>query len=321
MCNLVFSDAPTEQDLLALAQRGEVDEALVEVLDDRAPAVDRVHAARDADPSLALGLLGLGDRPRVEAATVPGDLHGELLAFGLEPLLFAAVDDEFLGERPDLLQLLVGLGRCEVARHLAPMIRGVVVAGQRVEKRRPNRLSLPPMPPTRSAVEIFLWSRALIWFAALFALMTLEPMRNPKFARWDDPSLTHDLGAVTDVWARWDAVHFLRIAEHGYSATEAAFYPLYPALVAVAGRALGGHYVLGGILISLAATLGAFILLERLAEQRLGGNGARRAVLYLAIFPTAFFLQAVYSESLYLFLCLAAFALAERGRLGEADVF
>jgi hypothetical protein len=200
------------------------------------------------------------------------------------------------------------------------MIRCVVVAGQRVEKRRPKRLSLPPARPSRSALEIFLWSRAVIWFAALFALVTLEPMRNPKFGRWDDPSLTRDLGAVTDVWARWDSVHFLRIAEHGYSAAEAAFYPLYPALVAVLGRALGGHYVLGGILVSLAATLGAFMLLERLAERRLGGNGARRAVLYLAIFPTAFFLQAVYSESLYLFLCLAAFTLTERGRLGEAGV-
>jgi hypothetical protein len=172
----------------------------------------------------------------------------------------------------------------------------------------------------RSAVEVFLWSRAGIWLAALIALLTLEPMRNPKAGRWDDPSLTHDLGAVTDVWARWDSVHFLRIAERGYSSAEAAFYPLYPGLLAGAGRALGGHYVLAGILLSLVATLGAFVLLERIAEERLGGDGARRAVLYLAFFPTALFLQAVYSESLFLFLCLGAFALAERDRIAEAGV-
>jgi hypothetical protein len=170
----------------------------------------------------------------------------------------------------------------------------------------------------RSAVEVFLWSRAGIWLTALIALLTLEPMRNPKAGRWDDPSLTHDLGAVTDVWARWDSVHFLRIAERGYSSAEAAFYPLYPGLLAGAGRALGGHYVLAGILLSLVATLGAFVLLERIAEERLGGDGARRAVLYLAFFPTALFLQAVYSESLFLFLCLGAFALAERDRIAEA---
>ena len=195
-----------------------------------------------------------------------------------------------------------------------------MVAGQRVEQRPAPEEELPPAHAARSAIEIFLWSRAAIWLAALLALLTLEPMRNPKAARWDDPALTHDLGSITDVWARWDSVHFLRIAEHGYSTTEAAFYPLYPALVAGVGRAFGGHYVLAGIVLSLLATLGAFVLLERIAEQRLGGNGARRAVLYLALFPAALFLQAVYSESLFLFLCLAAFVLAERGRVAGAGL-
>jgi hypothetical protein len=183
-----------------------------------------------------------------------------------------------------------------------------VVAGQRGVEAR----------PAHSALEIFLWSRLATWIAALLALATLEPMRNPKAGRWDVPSLTHDLGGVTDVWARWDSVHFLRIAEHGYSAAEAAFYPLYPALVGVLGRIFFGHYIVAGIIVSLAATLGAFVLLERLAADRLGLDGARRAVLYLALFPTALFLQAVYAESLFLFLCLGAFALAERARFAEA---
>jgi len=195
-----------------------------------------------------------------------------------------------------------------------------VVAGQRVEQRPAAGDALPSARALRSAIEIFVWSRAAIWLAALLAVLTLEPLRNPKAGRWDDPALTHDLGAVTDVWARWDSVHFLRIAEHGYSAGEAAFYPLYPALIAGAGWALGGHYILAGVLVSLLSALGAFVLLERIAEERLGGAGARRAVLYLAFFPTALFLQAVYSESLFLFLCLAAFALAERGRLAGAGV-
>jgi Mannosyltransferase (PIG-V) len=195
------------------------------------------------------------------------------------------------------------------------MIRGVVAVGQR---ETPAAELEPTRVARRSAVEIFVWSRALLWIGALAALFTLEPMRNPRAARWDDPSLTHDLGAVTDVWARWDSVHFLRIAEHGYSSTEAAFAPLYPALVAGTGRLLLGHYVLAGVLISLACCLGAFLLLERVAEPRLGAAGARRALLYLAVSPAALFLQAVYSESLFLLCCLAAFVLAERGRLWSA---
>jgi hypothetical protein len=74
-----------------------------------------------------------------------------------------------------------------------------------------------------------------------------------------------------------------------------------------------GHYVLAGVLISLAACLGAFVLLDRLALPRLGDDGARRTVLYLASFPFALFLGAVYSESLFLLTALASFWFAERG--------
>ncbi len=161
---------------------------------------------------------------------------------------------------------------------------------------------------TRSPVlGIWLWSRAAIWSAALFALFTFQPSTTSLSLR----------SALTDVWARWDSFWFLGIAENSYalpSHADTAFYPLYPALIAGLGRALADHYVLAGLLISLATSLGAFFLLHHLAEQRLGSEGARRAVLYLAVFPMTLFLIAVYNESLFLLLALATFVLAERGR-------
>jgi hypothetical protein len=111
------------------------------------------------------------------------------------------------------------------------------------------------------APEIFVWSRLAIWFAALFSFFVFVPNRHPRADIWDDPRLTHDLGAVTDVWARWDSVWFLGIAEHGYArAGSPAFYPLYPGAVGLVGRVLFGHYVLAGIIVSLAAAFGAFLL-------------------------------------------------------------
>ncbi|MBA2332018.1 MAG: glycosyltransferase family 39 protein [Actinobacteria bacterium] len=172
------------------------------------------------------------------------------------------------------------------------------------------------------ALEIFLWSRIALWAAAVFALFVFEPNRHPEADRWDSPRL-HELGAGIDVWARWDSDWYLRIAQDGYSdapSSTAAFFPLYPGLVAVLGRLLAGHYVLAGVLLSLVACAISFVLLHRLARVRLGEEGAQRAVLYLAVFPTALFLQAVYSESLYLVLALAAFLLAERGRFLGAGV-
>lgn len=188
-----------------------------------------------------------------------------------------------------------------------------MAVGQSVRERRGDQ-ELPTTPRSRGDVlAIFLWSRAAIWLGAIFAFAVFEPNRHPQAARWDSP-LMHDLGWPLDLWARWDSVFFVRIAAHGYDAGSAAFFPLYPAAVAVLGRVFGGHYVLAGTVLSLACCLGSFLLLHRLAEERLGVDGARRAVLYLAVFPTALFLQAVYSESLFLLCCLGAFVLAERGR-------
>lgn len=164
-----------------------------------------------------------------------------------------------------------------------------------------------------------MWSRAAIWIGAVFAFFFFEPNRNPNADRWDTARL-HDLGYFTDIWARWDSDFFLRIAQDGYDDASAAFHPLYPALVAVLGRVFFGHYVLAGLVISLVAALGCFVLLHSLAQERLGEEGALRALLYLAVFPMALFLQAVYSESLFLLLVLTAFACAERRRFAVAGV-
>jgi 4-amino-4-deoxy-L-arabinose transferase-like glycosyltransferase len=172
---------------------------------------------------------------------------------------------------------------------------------------------------TPPALGIYLWSRAAIWVAAIFAFFFFEPNRHPNADRWDTARL-HDLGYLTDIWARWDSDFFLRIAQDGYDKASAAFHPLYPALVAGLGRLFLGHYIVAAVLVSLLAALGSFLLLHRIAEERLGAEGARRTVLYLAIFPMALFLQAVYSESLFLLLVLSAFALAERRRFTAAGV-
>jgi dolichyl-phosphate-mannose-protein mannosyltransferase len=171
----------------------------------------------------------------------------------------------------------------------------------------------------RHALNIYLWSRAAIWVAAIFAFFFFEPNRHPDAGRWDTARL-HDLGYFTDIWARWDSDFFARIAQNGYDDASAAFHPLYPALIAVLGRAFFGHYILAGLVVSLLCCLGSFVLLHRLAEERLGTEGATRSVLYLALFPTALFFQAVYSESLFLLLVLASFALAERNRFAGAGV-
>ena len=197
------------------------------------------------------------------------------------------------------------------------MIRHAVGPGQRLSVRRPAEAVRAVRTAVAPVLELFLWSRLAIWATVVFAYLWFEPRVHPNVAAWDDPAVTRDLGYLSDVWARWDSVWLLRIAEHGYdSATDgaAAFFPLYPASVGLLGRVFGGHYLVAGIVVSLACSLAAFALLHRLALLKLGESDARRTVLYLAVFPMTLFLQAVYSESLFLLLCVAAFLLAERRR-------
>ncbi len=181
-----------------------------------------------------------------------------------------------------------------------------MAAGQR--HRRGTASSAAP------ALRIFVASRLVLWALALGTLLLFDEHLNPERGRWDTERL-HDLGRGIDVWARWDSDWYLRIAENGYReapSSTPAFFPLYPALVGLLGRLLLGHYVLAGVLVSLAAGAAAFVLLLRLGTRLLGERAARRALLLLAVFPTSLFFGAVYSESLYLLLAVAAFLLAER---------
>jgi hypothetical protein len=154
----------------------------------------------------------------------------------------------------------------------------------------------------------FLVTRVGIWAVALGAAFGTEPGRRTA-------------GEVVGVWSQWDAKNLLSIAHGGYGSPYlSAWYPLYPGGARLVAWVFVGHYALAGVVVALGAAIAAFVLLFMLAEQRLGPDGARRAVLYLALFPTSLYLQAAYAESIYLVLALAVFLLAERGSFTLAGV-
>jgi len=166
-----------------------------------------------------------------------------------------------------------------------------------------------------AATPIFLWSRLAIWAVALIILAWFPISAVTQ----STPTVMVHSGATdfgAGLWSRWDSGYFEEIARKGYGNDgTAAFYPFYPSSMGVVGRVLGGDYILAGLLLALAACLVAFELLWRFAHERLGSDAAaERTVVYLALTPMAVFLGAVYSESTYLMLALAAFLLAERQR-------
>jgi hypothetical protein len=110
-----------------------------------------------------------------------------------------------------------------------------------------------------------------------------------------------------DYWAHWDGAWYSDIAMHGYrTPTSTAFFPLFPMLLRV-GTALGGGPALWGVLSSLVAIPFAMYFLYRVAEKLRGVKAARIAVLTFAFFPTAFFLNATYTEALFVAFTTGSF--------------
>jgi hypothetical protein len=114
-----------------------------------------------------------------------------------------------------------------------------------------------------------------------------------------------------NLWSHWDGEHYVLLALGGYLTPPAnvspAFFPLYPLLVRSFAELFGGpisREVLSvwGPLLSILFLPFALFFVYRIALDDWGERVARGTVLALAFFPTAFFLNAAYTESLFLAL-------------------
>lgn len=125
--------------------------------------------------------------------------------------------------------------------------------------------------------------------------------------------ISERLGYVSLIspFANFDGVHYLSIAQGGYT-TQAAFFPLYPLLINLFGKALGGNYFLSGFLISNVTFLLSLVLLFKLVKKDFSSSVAIWTNIFILVFPTSFFFGSIYSESLFLFLLLSTFWFARQ---------
>ena len=183
-----------------------------------------------------------------------------------------------------------------------------------------NRISATKAASNREAWAFVLISFALSRLPFLgvgAAAATYLPQADPAGDPLEPPGLL-------SYWAHWDGAWYSQIATEGYgemAPASTAFFPLYPLLVRL-GMVFGGGPALWGVLISLLASTFALFFLYRIAEKLYDTRAARAATLALAFFPTAFFLNAVYSEALFLALSTGAvWAALVRRNLLLAGVF
>ena len=171
-------------------------------------------------------------------------------------------------------------------------------------------------PPSKVEGDRHPWNAGLVFVLAVYAASRLLYLISGSlFARVVPVGsfyrLTPDVPFGTlNIWSHWDGTWYTQIAGKGYEAAapaSTAFFPLYPLLVRSFAELFGGP--LSNEALSLLATLISLICLPfalyflyHIALNEWGERVARGSVLCLAFFPTAFFLNSAYTESLFLML-------------------
>jgi Mannosyltransferase (PIG-V) len=176
----------------------------------------------------------------------------------------------------------------------------------------------------RHVWSAFWLSRAVCWGVGVLAVLAVGaagetvPRLDPDWVTIPFDETFANLLAAPG--ARWDSVWYLEIVQYGYDYSDraAAFFPLYPALVSVAGP-LGPSLILG-LVVSCGCAIGGLYLLHRLVELDFGAEHARTVVLIVAWFPSAMVLSAVYSEGLFLLLSVGSIYAARIGRWPLAGI-
>jgi hypothetical protein len=162
-------------------------------------------------------------------------------------------------------------------------------------------------------IAIVICIKAMLFLFAIQAYQVLQNQRVVGRRGW------------LEIWNRWDALNYQKLAQFGYSATGElqpllVFYPLYPWTVRLFAF-VTGDYLVSALIVSTLASLVTAILLLRLVELDYSKELAQRAVWFLFIFPTSYFLQIGYTESLFLMLVLSSVFAARKQRWPLAGLF
>jgi hypothetical protein len=172
-----------------------------------------------------------------------------------------------------------------------------------------------------------------VWACTRFLMLALTYTGVILFGNaLHDPQHPSFLHQLLPAWASakshgWDTQWYTDIARRGYDWTKSvgtspvAFFPLYPLLIRLGVILTHRSYLGVALAISNLCFLAGLTFLWRLARWEFDSEIAGRTVLYISVFPTSLFFFAGYTESLFLFLSVAAFYYLRRRDWLLAGIF
>lgn len=172
----------------------------------------------------------------------------------------------------------------------------------------------------------FIWL-IVINILAFYALNRFN--LNPDTAySWINPQEFYQDKSIDLISLRvhWDSFWYLKIAAQGYEykageLSSIAFFPLYPLLIWFISNTLLITPALAGWVVSTVVLGIGLIFLYKLIKQFHPEIDPFEPIFLLLIFPTAFFLNSVYTESLFLTLSIIFFYYLFRKQFFIAALF
>ncbi len=148
---------------------------------------------------------------------------------------------------------------------------------------------------------------------AVFVVIVISHIILPFNQEYYHANFIYPTGEKVNIFTSfktWDAQHYLYLSEIGYKKNNVsnAFYPLYPFLISIVNSVIGNSLI-AGLLISNILSFFMIILFYRLVSILFNKKIALISSIFFLSFPTAFYLNLVYTESLFLFLTLLFFNL------------
>jgi Dolichyl-phosphate-mannose-protein mannosyltransferase len=192
-------------------------------------------------------------------------------------------------------------------------------------KQSEDRQSSPSTPSIwRGAILPYLSTRLCLVLIGLLTDFYILPLLKSSPVLPSPPANTHFPDTLWLMWQRFDSGFYLNLAKSGYWSASTlhtysnwAFFPLFPLLIFLLAHLFGGSetaFSLAGLFVSNAAALIAVTYLYKLAQREFGANIASLSVIYLALFPTSFYLSVIYTESLFLACSVACIYYARKQR-------
>lgn len=176
---------------------------------------------------------------------------------------------------------------------------GVNVKIKAVDRLRvPSLASEPHIPTAKECAHIFVYALLFRLFVFIAGAVVYCLFLSGEYG--------FSLASIVNVWEKWDAVHYLRIADVGYSGytedgnfTNLVFFPLYPLFIKIVSVIIPNQQI-AGLFVSALCFGGGVVYMYKLACMDFNKRAAQLSVIFMSIFPFSFFFGGIMTESLFL---------------------